>query len=240
MKIILHPAIERGHAHHGWLDAHHYFSFANWYHPQKNNFGALRVLNDDKIEAGMGFGTHPHDNMEIVTIPLRGAVAHNDSMGNSGVIKVGDVQIMSAGTGVYHSEFNASKTEVLELFQLWIFPKVRDIIPRYEQKSFPLEFSHNSFSMLVSPTNEDDSIWINQDAFFSIGTFDENQTLEYVVRMKGNGAFILLIDGCVSIAEQLLERRDAIGVWDTEKITLETKKHSKILVVEVPMIEAAF
>lgn len=240
MKTVIHPSHERGHANHGWLNAHHSFSFASWYHPDKIHFGALRVLNDDEIAAGMGFGTHPHDNMEIVTIPLSGAIAHKDSMGHSGIIKAGDVQIMSAGTGVHHSEFNASKTEVLNLFQIWVFSKVRNIVPRYEQKSFSPVGNENAFTTLVSPTKEGESLWINQDASFSMGTFDENTTVEYRIKHPGNGAFILVVEGAVSIENEILSQRDAIGVWETESVEIKINKKAKILVVEVPMIEAAF
>ncbi|MCX6188942.1 MAG: pirin family protein [Bacteroidetes bacterium] len=240
MKTVIHPSHERGHANHGWLNAHHSFSFASWYHPDKIHFGALRVLNDDEIAAGMGFGTHPHDNMEIVTIPLSGAIAHKDSMGHSGIIKAGDVQIMSAGTGVHHSEFNASKTEVLNLFQIWVFPKVRNIVPRYEQKSFSPVGNENAFTTLVSPTKEGESLWINQDASFSMGTFDENTTVEYRIKHPGNGAFILVVEGAVSIENEILSQRDAIGVWETESVEIKINKKAKILVVEVPMIEAEF
>ncbi len=240
MKKVIHPSHERGYANHGWLNAHHSFSFASWYHPDKIHFGALRVLNDDEIAAGMGFGTHPHDNMEIVTIPLSGAIAHKDSMGHSGIIKAGDVQIMSAGTGVHHSEFNASKTEVLNLFQIWVFPKVRNIVPRYEQKSFSPVGNENAFTTLVSPTKEGESLWINQDASFSMGTFDENTTVEYRIKHPGNGAFILVVEGAVSIENEILSQRDAIGVWETESVEIKINKKAKILVVEVPMIEAEF
>jgi len=240
MKSIFHPAQERGHANHGWLNAHHSFSFASWYNPYKTHFGALRVLNDDEILSGMGFGTHPHDNMEIVTIPLKGSIAHKDSMGNSGIIKAGDVQIMSAGTGVMHSEFNASQTEELNLLQLWVFPKLKEITPRYEQKTFRLEKNHNSFTTLVSPDEQGESVWINQDAFFSLGTFDANITIEYQMNIKGNGAFVFLIEGSCVIDATNLERRDAIGIWETENFTIATTSPSKILVVEVPMIEAEF
>ncbi len=240
MKFILHPSNERGHANHGWLNAYHSFSFASWYNPKKSHFGALRVLNDDIIAAGMGFGTHPHDNMEIVTIPLAGAIAHKDSMGNSGIINTGDVQIMSAGTGVQHSEFNASKTEELNLFQLWVFPKEKEITPRYEQKTFQFDKTNNAFTTLVSPTREGESVWINQDAFFSIGTFDENKTFDYKIKHPGNGAFIMIIDGIVNIIDQKLQKRDAIGIWESDTIIMKTEKTSKILVVEVPMIDAEF
>ena len=240
MKIDFHPSGERGHANHGWLNAHHSFSFASWYDPRKTHFGALRVLNDDEIAAGMGFGTHPHDNMEIVTIPLSGAIAHKDSMGNNGIIKSGDVQIMSAGTGVQHSEFNASKTEALNLLQIWVFAKKRNIQPRYEQKTFKPEENINAFTLLVSPSKEDESVWINQDAFFSYGIFDENKTVDYKIKHEGNGAFVFVVDGKATVADKLLQKRDAIGVSETENFIIQTELPSRILIVEVPMTEAEF
>jgi redox-sensitive bicupin YhaK (pirin superfamily) len=240
MKTVFHPSFERGHANHGWLNAYHSFSFASWYDPGKTHFGALRVLNDDEIAAGMGFGTHPHDNMEIVTIPLKGAIAHKDSMGNNGVIQSGDVQIMSAGTGVQHSEFNASASEVLNLLQVWVFTKKRNINPRYEQKTFHPENKRNSFTLLVSPSKEEESLWINQDAFFSLGQFDANTSVDYKIKHEGNGAFIFIIEGKASAGNKVLNKRDAIGIWETESIEIKTTENSKILIVEVPMIVAEF
>jgi redox-sensitive bicupin YhaK (pirin superfamily) len=240
MKIIFHPSGERGHANHGWLNAHHSFSFANWQNPAKHNFGALRVLNDDEIQAGMGFGTHPHENMEIVTIPLSGAIAHKDSMGNSGTIKAGDVQIMSAGTGVYHSEFNASNTEALNLLQLWVFPKERQITPRYEQKTIDPSKNTNVFTTLVSPDHDGESVWINQDAVFSLGVFDAGQSVKYKMKFPGNGAFIFLIEGDAHAGGQALEKRDGVGIWETDEIAIQTSSASRILIVEVPMMEAEF
>jgi redox-sensitive bicupin YhaK (pirin superfamily) len=235
MKTTFHPADGRGHVNHGWLNAHHSFSFASFHDPSKVHFGALRVLNDDQISAGMGFGTHPHDNMEIVTIPLSGGVAHKDSMGNSGVINTGDVQIMSAGTGVYHSEQNASKTEALNLLQIWVFPKEEDINPRYEQKTFDLGSKNNSLVVLVSPTREDESLWINQDAWFSLGTFDAGTTFEYKIRHSGNGAYCFLIEGEAQIAGEHLGKRDAVGVSDTDGFSVEFKTESKLLIIDIPM-----
>jgi redox-sensitive bicupin YhaK (pirin superfamily) len=236
MKTVFHPSSERGNVNHGWLNAHHSFSFASWHDPSKVHFGALRVLNDDEIAAGMGFGMHRHDNMEIVTIPLSGGVAHKDSMGNSGIINTGEVQIMSAGSGIFHSEQNASKTEALNLFQIWVFPKEEDINPRYEQKPFDLGAKHNSLVTLVSPTREDDSLWINQDAWFSLGTFDAGTEFEYKIRQKGNGAYCMLVEGEAEIAGQRLEKRDALGISDTDSFSVNLKTPSKLLVIEIPMI----
>ncbi len=240
MKTILHPSGERGHANHGWLNAHHSFSFASWYDPKKNHFGALRVLNDDEIAAGMGFGTHPHDNMEIITIPLSGAIAHKDSIGNNGIINTGDVQIMSAGTGVQHSEFNGSPTEPLNLLQIWVFTKKRNIPPRYEQKNLNPENNPNSFTLLVSPSKEDGSVWINQDAFLSLGIFEDDTIIDYKIKHEGNGAFIFIIEGKANVGDNSLGKRDAIGVWETEEVKIKAEKASKILVIEVPMTDAEF
>jgi redox-sensitive bicupin YhaK (pirin superfamily) len=221
MKTSVYKADDRGHANHGWLESWHTFSFAQYYNPQRSHFGALRVLNDDYIAAGMGFGTHPHDNFEIVTIPLEGAVEHKDSMGNHGIIKRGDVQIMSAGSGIAHSEFNASKEELLKLFQIWVFPKERNIAPRYDQKTYPLEGRKNSWQVVVSPTHEG-AVWINQDAYFNLGHFDANSNVDYKMNTKGNGVFLMVVEGQAEVDGQVLNRRDAIGAWDVDSVTIKT------------------
>lgn len=236
MKEIFHAAAERGSADFGWLKAKQSFSFGRWYNPEKVHFGALRVLNDDIIQAGQGFGTHPHDNMEIVTIPLKGALAHNDSTGGNGIINEGDVQIMSAGTGVTHSEFNASKTEEAQLLQIWVFPKVKNIKPRYDQRSFGKTRQKNSWQVLVSPDEADGSMWINQDAVFSIADMDLGKTLSYQKKFAANGIYFFLIEGSVTINEKQLEKRDALGIWDTENITINAGSEAKILAIEIPML----
>ncbi|TND05902.1 MAG: pirin family protein [Bacteroidetes bacterium] len=235
MKTILHPAGERGHANHGWLDAHHSFSFASWYNPAKMHFGLLRVLNDDTIAAGMGFGKHPHDNMEIVTIPLSGVIKHADSTGGAGEIKAGEVQIMSAGSGIEHSEFNGSNHEELKLFQVWVFPKEKNIKPRYDQREFGEDALKNNLKVLVSPDAADNALWINQDAFFSMGKFDREEELNYTMKRKGNGAFVMVVEGGAAIDGKLLGRRDAIGVYDTESFTAKLQAGTQVLVIEVPM-----
>ncbi|MBI4932090.1 MAG: pirin family protein [Bacteroidetes bacterium] len=235
MKTIFHPADERGHADHGWLNAYHSFSFANWYDAKKVQFGLLRVLNDDTIAPAMGFGMHQHDNMEIVTIPLKGILEHKDSMGNTGQIKPGEIQAMSAGTGVFHSEYNGSKTEETKLFQVWIFPKVKDVEPRYEQKSFSAEERKNKFHTIVSPEKLDKTMWINQDAFFALGNFDKGKTSDYSIRHKRNGAYVMVVEGEIEIDGQKLSRRDAMGIWDTNKVSIKANSDSEILVIEVPM-----
>jgi len=235
MKKIFHPANERGHANHGWLNAYHSFSFANWHDEAKVRFGLLRVLNDDTIAPGMGFGTHPHDNMEIVTIPLSGVLEHKDSMGNIGQIKPGEIQAMSAGSGIYHSEYNGSKTEETRLFQIWVFPKVKNISPRYDQRKFNVNDRKNKFHIIVSPEKSDKTMWINQDAYFALGNFEKDHTAEYVIQHPGNGVYIMMIEGAIEIDGQKLSRRDAIGIWDTDKVILRSSVNSELLVIEVPM-----
>ncbi len=235
MKSIFHKASERGHADHGWLNAHHSFSFASWQDPSKIHFGLLRVLNDDTVAPGMGFGMHPHDNMEIVTIPLSGTLEHKDSMGNIGVIKPNEIQAMSAGSGLMHSEYNHSKTEPINLLQIWVFPKVRNIEPRYDQRVFSAEEKEGRFKTIVAPVKADDIMWINQDAYFSIGKFKAGTTIDYTIQNKGNGSYIFIIDGNATIEGNTLGKRDAIGIWETEKISINVTADAEILVIDVPM-----
>lgn len=235
MKTILYPASERGHADHGWLNAYHSFSFAGWHDENKMHFGLLRVLNDDTVAPGMGFGMHPHDNMEIVTIPLKGVLEHKDNMGNVGQIRPGEIQAMSAGTGVYHSEYNGSKTEETKLFQVWVFPKVKNIPPRYDQRKFNPEERKNKFQTIVSPEKSGKTMWINQDAYFSLGNFEKGKSVDYSVQHKGNGAYIMVVEGEVEVGGTKLGRRDAVGVYETDKVTIKPNADSEILVIEVPM-----
>jgi hypothetical protein len=235
MKKLIHRAEERGHANHGWLDTYHSFSFANWYDPRKVHFGNLRVLNDDYIAGGKGFGTHPHDNMEIVTIVLEGKLEHADSTGNRKQLVPGEVQIMSAGTGLMHSEYNASPTEHVQLLQLWVFPKQKNIKPRYDQKMFSEEGKKNKFQVVVAP-DVDDALWINQDAYFSLLDTTEEQTMTYKTHKPGNGVYFFVIDGDFSIADEQLHRRDAIGVSEAEEIEIKTPASGKLLAIEVPMV----
>ena len=232
---IVHKADTRGHANHGWLNAKHSFSFANFHNPDRIHFGALRVLNDDIIEGGKGFGSHPHDNMEIVTIPLRGSLQHRDNTGRAEIIRSGDVQIMSAGTGIVHSEVNASATEEINLLQLWVFPKLRNITPRYDQKTFDVSPRNNKFQVVVSPIESEESIWINQDAWFSLGNIDAAKTIEYNRNLDGNGMYIFVIEGDVTIEGENLNRRDAIGISGTDTVSFTASTDAQILVVEVPM-----
>ncbi len=235
MKTILHTAESRGAANHGWLNAKHSFSFASWYNPDRTNFGALRVLNDDIVSPGAGFGTHPHDNMEIITIPLSGAIAHKDSMGNSSIIKTGEIQVMSAGTGIQHSEFNPSKDEELRLFQIWIFPNKRNVEPRYDQFEMDIQGMKNNFLQLVSPLKDDEGTWIHQNAWIKIAKVDENTEIHYALNSKENGVYFIVIEGAISINNQILKQKDAIGVWDTDTIVLKSNSQSKILAIEIPM-----
>jgi redox-sensitive bicupin YhaK (pirin superfamily) len=234
MKTVFHPADQRGHANHGWLDAHHSFSFASWYDPTKINFGALRVLNDDKIAGGMGFGTHPHDNMEIITIPLVGALKHRDSMGNEATITAGEIQVMSAGTGIQHSEFNATN-ETLNLFQIWVFPNKKNVTPRYDQQLLDTEAMQNKFAQILSPDPTDDGVWIHQDAWFHLGEFDKGQTANYSVKSTNNGVYVLVVEGQITINGQVLNKRDALGVWNTETFAISFTENSKVLLLDVPM-----
>lgn len=235
MKKTIHLAKERGHNDIGWLKANFSFSFGPYYNPGRVHFGALRVLNDDIIAGGAGFGTHPHDNMEIITIPIYGALEHRDSMGNTGVITAGEVQVMSAGTGIQHSEYNHSKTDDANTLQIWLFPKEMNIEPRYDQKSFIKDLKPNQFTTLVSPVTGGEALWINQDAIFSMGDFEGGQQIKYDIQIPGNGAYIFVIDGETVVAGSPLNKRDALGVEDISSFTLETLKQSRILIMEVPM-----
>lgn len=235
MKTIVHKANERGHANHGWLNAYHSFSFANWYNPEKVQFGMLRVLNDDTIAAGMGFGTHPHDNMEIITIPLEGDLAHKDSMGNGTIIKSGDIQVMSAGTGIQHSEFNPNHNHHTKLFQIWLFPKYRNVEPRYQQITLDQSLQKNDFAQILSPNPDDAVVWIHQDAWFYLSDFDKDFSKKLSLKKEGNGFYIMNIEGEIEVNGEKLERRDAIGIWETNEIEIQANSNTKFLVMEIPM-----
>jgi redox-sensitive bicupin YhaK (pirin superfamily) len=235
MKHIIYRANERGHNDIGWLKANFSFSFGPYYNPDKVQFGALRVLNDDIIAAGSGFGAHPHDNMEITTIVLEGALEHKDSMGNVGVINAGDVQVMSAGTGVTHSEYNPSPTNETQSLQIWIFPKVRNIQSRYDQKNFREVMVQNQLTTLISPDKGPDTLWLNQDTTFSTGAFDAGQQINYTVNTPGNGAYVFVLEGSINIEGETLNKRDAIGVYDTSSFTINTDTEARLLIIEVPM-----
>lgn len=233
---VLHRASDRGHADHGWLDAWHSFSFAGWHDPERVHFGVLRVLNDDTIGAGQGFGMHPHENMEIITIPLEGALQHKDNMGNSEIIRTGDVQVMSAGTGVFHSEFNPSATERTRLFQIWLFPKERNVQPRYDQITLDVEERHNRFQQIVSPDPDDAGTWIHQDAWFHLGRFDAGRTERYTPKKKGNGVYAMVVTGSATINGRTLGRRDAIGIPDGQEADIRIGNDgAEILLMDLPM-----
>ena len=238
MNKVLHIAQERGLVSFGWLEAKYSFSFGNYYNPEKMNFGALRVLNDDTIAPAMGFGKHPHKNMEIITIVQSGALKHEDSMGNKGVIEAGDIQVMSAGSGIEHSEVNASTQNSLTLFQLWIHSQRQDVTPRYEQKKIAPLLTDNTFTTIVKPKQEalKDDIWIHQQAYISIGNFSNETQTNYSMQQNQNGVYIMVIEGSIVVADQTLQHRDAIGLWNTQSVDISITKNSKVLVVEVPMI----
>ncbi len=232
---ILHKANQRGHADHGWLNAYHSFSFASWYNPEKVQFGMLRVLNDDTVAAGMGFGTHPHDNMEIITIPLEGDLAHKDSMGNAATIKTGDVQVMSAGIGIQHSEFNPNHDQQTKLFQIWVFPKYRNVEPRYQQITLDKSLQKNNFAQILSPNADDEGVWIYQDAWFYLSDFDKDFSKKLAVKKANNGFYIMNIEGEIEVNGQNLQKRDALGLWETNEIEIKAHTDAKFLVMEVPM-----
>lgn len=236
MKItVLHKADTRGHADHGWLNAYHSFSFASWYNPERIQFGMLRVLNDDTVAGGMGFGTHPHDNMEIITIPLEGDLAHKDSMGNIETIKTGDVQVMSAGTGIQHSEFNPNAAQNTKLFQIWVFPKIRNVEPRYQQITLDITAQKNNFAQVVSPNPDDDGVWIYQDAWFHLADFDAEFSKTYELKKEGNGLYVFVISGTITVDGQELETRDGLGITDFETLDIKAISQAKFLLMEVPM-----
>ena len=234
MKTIIHRATTRGHANYGWLNSYHTFSFGQYHHPERIQFGALRVLNDDVVSGGMGFGTHPHDNMEIVSIPLKGDLEHKDDTGNQAVIRANDVQIMSAGTGIRHSEFNHNKDQEVNFLQIWVFPKEKDISPRYEQKTFAPEDRLNQLLTVVSP-EKNGAIWINQDAYFALGNLEEGFRTSYQINKAGNGVYTFVIEGEVGINGQTLEQRDGIGISEAGQLEITAKSQVELLLIEVPM-----
>ena len=234
-NTILHKAETRGDANHGWLHSKHTFSFANYYNPERMHFGVLRVLNDDTVAAGMGFGTHPHDNMEIISIPLEGDLEHKDSMGNIAVIRNGDIQVMSAGTGIQHSEYNKSKDNTVKFLQIWVFPNKKNVTPRYDQITLQAEDRHNKLQQILSPNADDAGVWIHQNAWFHLGKFDKGVSTEYKLKLKGNGVYIFNLNGDLEANGQLLNNRDGFGIWDTDKMKLTAITNSEFLIMEVPM-----
>ena len=236
MKYTVHKADSRGVANHGWLKSHHSFSFAHYYNPDRIHFGALRVLNDDEVAAGRGFGTHSHDNMEIISIPLEGNLVHKDSMGNSTTIRKGEIQVMSAGTGVAHSEFNGSNSEPVKFLQIWVIPNAQNVKPRYDQVELSELVKENEFSQILSPNPEDKGVWIHQNAWFHYGKFTSRQLSEYNLQSGRNGVYVFVLEGGCRIGQETLGRRDAIAIEDAEAINLEVNENSEILLMEVPML----
>lgn len=235
-KTIIHKSETRGRANHGWLDTRHTFSFADYHDPERLRFGVLRVLNDDIVSPGMGFGKHPHDNMEIISIPLEGDLEHKDSMGNVTVINHGDIQVMSAGTGIYHSEYNKNKDKEVKFLQIWIFPDKKNVTPRYDQITLNTEDRLNRLQQVVSPNPDDEGVWIYQNAWFHLGKFDNGVASEYEIKRKGNGVYAFVIKGSFSIEGKTLNERDGMGIWDTDKINLVAESQdAEVLLMDVPM-----
>ena len=235
VNTILHKADTRGDANHGWLHSRHTFSFADYYDPERVHFGVLRVLNDDTVEAGMGFGTHPHDNMEIVSIPLEGDLEHKDSMGTVSVIRHGDIQVMSAGTGITHSEYNKNKDRRVKFLQIWVIPDKRNVKPRYDQITLNVADRHNKFQQILSPDPDDEGVWINQNAWFHLAHFDKGFGDDYEIKAKENGVYIFVLSGDITINDQKLNARDGFGIWDVERFSVSADSDSEFLLMEVPM-----
>lgn len=239
MKTILHKAQTRGKADHGWLKSFHTFSFAAYYEPTRMHFGVLRVLNDDTVRGGMGFGTHPHDNMEIISIPLEGDLEHKDSMGNTTVIRKGDVQVMSAGTGIYHSEYNKNADEEVKFLQIWIFPNKKNVTPRYDQITLDVADRMNTLQQVLSPNPDDAGVWIHQDAWFHMGTIDQGVTVEYAIKKEGNGVYAFVLSGSFEINGIVLEARDGLGISETDGFEIKSlEDKSEILLMDIPMVFA--
>jgi quercetin 2,3-dioxygenase len=235
-NTILHKADTRGEANHGWLKSRHTFSFANYHNPERMHFGVLRVLNDDIVDAGMGFGTHPHDNMEIISIPLEGDLEHKDSMGNTTVIRNGDIQVMSAGTGITHSEYNKNKDQKVKFLQIWMFPNRRGVTPRYDQISLHATDRHNQLQQILSPSTDDAGVWVHQNAWFHMGKFDKDFALQYQLKDPRNGVYAFVLKGDLSINDQLLSQRDGFGIWDITAIEIKAaSQDAEVLLMEVPM-----
>lgn len=234
-QTILHTAATRTLADHGWLKSYQTFSFGMQYNPERIQFGALRVLNDDWVNGGKGFGEHPHDNMEIISIPLEGALQHEDSLENVAVIEAGEIQVMSAGTGIYHKEFNKNRSEPVKFLQIWLFPNQRNVTPRYHQERYDTLMKPNQLTQILSPDKDDQGVWIYQEAWFSIGKFDKGIKTDYHFKNKDNGLYVFVIKGDVKINDQILNERDGFGIWETEHVTIEAINNMEVLLMEVPM-----
>ena len=234
-RTILHQADTRGKADHGWLKSFHTFSFGSHYNPERIQFGALRVLNDDFVTGGQGFGEHPHYNMEIISIPLEGALQHEDSIGNVAVIEAGEIQVMSAGTGIYHKEFNKDKNEAVKFLQIWLFPNQRNVTPRYQQEKYDTRMKPNQFNQILSPDKDDEGVWIYQDSWFNLGKFDKDVSTEYKFKNNSNGLYVFVLKGSIEIDGQTLGERDGYGIWETDMVNIKTLTEAEILLMEVPM-----
>lgn len=235
MKTVYHKADSRGHANHGWLNSYHTFSFAGYQNPERTHFGVLRVLNDDTVSQGMGFGTHPHKDMEIISIPLEGDLEHKDSMGTTAVIKKGEIQVMSAGTGVQHSEYNKNKDEAVKFLQIWVFPREVGVEPRYDQISIADGEKNNGFQQILSPNKNDAGVWIHQDAWFNLAKFSKGNGKNYMLNKKGNGVYAFVLKGSAKVGDRVLDERDGLGIWDTQSFNIEATEDTEILLMEVPM-----
>lgn len=235
-NAIVHKANTRGHANHGWLESYHTFSFAGYYNPERVHFGVLRVLNDDRVDAAMGFGKHPHDNMEIISIPLEGDLEHKDSMGNSTVIKNGDIQVMSAGTGIFHSEYNKNPDQPVKFLQIWVFPNKKNVQPRYDQVTLNVNDRHNKLQQVLSPNADDEGVWIHQDAWFHMGRFDKDVDTTYTIKKAGNGVYAFILKGDFTINGYELNQRDGLGIWDVDQLHIKANSEdAEILLMDVPM-----
>ena len=236
MRSLLHKATTRGHANHGWLESYHSFSFANYFNPERMQFGALRVLNDDTVAAGMGFGTHPHKNMEIISIPLEGDLEHKDSMGNTAVIRSGDIQVLSAGTGITHSEYNKNRDQQVKFLQIWVLPNKQNVTPRYDQMRLDIKDRKNKLQQVLSPSPDDAGVWIHQTAWFHMAQLDAGKSVQYELKAPtANGVYAFVLDGEVQINEQPLVTRDGYGVWEVEHLSINATKDTELLLLEVPM-----
>jgi len=234
-QTVLHTADSRGGADHGWLKSYHTFSFASYFNPERVQFGALRVLNDDSVDGGMGFGDHPHDNMEIISIPLEGSLQHKDSMGNLATIEPGEIQVMSAGTGIYHTEYNKDKNVPVKFLQIWVFPNKRNVEPRYDQVRIDTASTTNQLVQVLSPNPDDAGVWIHQDAWFNMGKLESGNTVDYQIHKEGNGAYIFVLEGTVEVNGQTLNRRDGYGIWDTTGFAITATANAEFLIMDVPM-----
>ena len=234
-QTVLHLAASRGLADHGWLKSNHTFSFSSYFNPERVQFGALRVLNDDEVEGGRGFGEHPHDNMEIISIALEGALQHKDSMGNVATIETGEIQVMSAGTGMYHMEYNKNEGEPVKFLQIWVFPNKRNVEPRYDQVKIESPAQPNQLVQILSPNPHDAGVWIYQDAWFNLGKLEKGSTVDYTIQKKNNGAYIFVIDGELEVNGQKLHTRDGYGIWETEGFTITAGTDAEVLIMDVPM-----